>query len=202
MKRWMMVVVAGVLLLMLPRGGRAFQVVPLGPDQLVLGADVAFVGTLQSRVVKDGPPSVIEYTFKIENVMKGALQVGTPFVLRQSNRTAAPQGAKPIRVPVLWRVPEFSDGKTYGIFLGLPDKDGIRDIVGGRQGVLEVSKSADGTVTVMQEGLNNRFLAPAQVTPSVGVGKSLLPQSRSGGALPLNDFLQTIRKAGSPGGAQ
>lgn len=198
MKRCLMVM-AGILVLVLSSGSRASQVTPLTSDALAKLADVIFVGTCQNRVVKDGPPAAIEYTFKVETVVKGTVPTDAPFVLRQAGGAPTSLLARSIRVPVLWRMPDYEVGKTYMLFMGAANKDGLRAPVGGGQGVLLVSQSADGTSVAKQLVLNNRFLHPSQTASPAGTTKSVLTSSPSGGALQLNDFIQTIRKASTPG---
>lgn len=167
--------------------GGATQILPQTSDELSQKADLIFVGTCLTREVKAGPPTHTEYTFKIETPVKGKLHAGETLTLRQ-------WGGLPgafVKGPRLIGMPSYEPGQMYMLFLGATSQAGFRTPVGLGQGVFRVQKAADGTTVVLNE-LGNRFLFPAE--PAAKSGKAVQHPSHPPGPLPLNDFIQTIRK--------
>lgn len=191
MRRWLIIL---VIVLGVQTGGWATQVLPQSSEDLTQKADLIFVGTCLTRTVKDATPVHTEYTFKIETPVKGALQAGEVFTLRQWGglpNTATPKG---LTGPRLLGMPSYDPGQSYMLFLGQPTQAGFRVPVGLGQGVFHVTKSADGA-TVVQNEMGNRFLFPAEAAPVVKSGKAVQPPARAAGPLRLNDFIQTIQKS-------
>ncbi len=167
------------------------QILPMTADDLSRNAELVFVGTCLSREFKAGNIPFTEYTFKIEDAVKGGLQTGAIFTLRQWG--AAPAATRPgIPAPRLVGMPVYSPGQSYTLFLGPESQAGLRFPVGGGQGVFRVTKSY-GTSSVKNE-VDNRFLYPS--TAPVKTGKSVRPAGPAGGEINLNDLIQTVRKSG------
>lgn len=191
--RKMIAAVTFILMLVVGNGGWATQILPRTAVELSNGAELIFVGTCLSREFKPGNIPYTEYTIKIENAIKGDLQPGSTFTFRQWG--AAPGMARAgIPAPRLVGMPTYELGQTYMLFLGPKNKADLRFPVGGGQGVFRVTKSA-GSSTVKNE-LDNRFLYPVAAPPKGREGKSVRPVGPVGGALDLNDLIQTVRKIG------
>lgn len=174
--------------------GWATQVLPQSADDLSQKADVIFVGTCLTRTVKEGPPVHTEYTFKIETPVKGNVQAGAPFTVRQWGGLPGSASSVKLSGPRLLGMPTYEPGQNYMLFLGPESAAGFRVPVGLGQGVFHVVKSADGS-TVVQNEMGNRFLFPSEAAPVVKPGKAVQPPARAAGPLRLNDFIQTIRKS-------
>lgn len=182
-----------VLVLLTGTGGQATQILPVTADELSKDADLVFVGTCLSREFRPGNTPYTEYTFKIEDAVKGKLQTGATLAFKQWG--AAPGAAQPgVSAPRLVGMPTYEPGQHYMIFLGLQSQAGLRFPVGGGQGVFRVTQSG-GSTTVKNE-LDNRFLYPAAAPSKGAVGKSIRPAGPVGGELQLNDLIQTVRKTG------
>jgi hypothetical protein len=178
-------------------GGWATQILPQTSDDLAQKADLIFVGTCLTRTVKEGPPVHTEYTFKIETPVKGTLQPGETFTVRQWGNLPGAAASTGIAGPRLLGMPSYEPGQSYMLFLGPQSQSGFRAPVGLGQGVFHVTKAADGS-TVVQNEMGNRFLFPSNTAPVVKPGKAVQPPASTVGPLRLNDFIQTIRKSGGP----
>lgn len=173
----------------------ATQILPMTADDLSKNAELVFVGTCLSREFKAGNIPYTEYTFKIENAVKGNLVAGAAFNLRQFG--AAPGTTRPgVPAPRLIGMPVYDPGQSYMVFLGPENQAGLRFPVGGGQGVFRVTKS--GGSTSVKNDLDNRFLYPsaASSTAKSAAGKSIPPAGPVGGEINLNELIQTVRKTG------
>lgn len=189
MKKWLAV----VLILVAAPATWATMVLPQSAETLSQKAELIFVGTCLGRVVKAGPPIYTEYSFQIEDAVKGALEPGTTFSLRQWGGTPGQHPAGVKSAPRLIGMPSYVQGERYMLFLGAESQAGLRAPIGLGQGVFRVTTAADGTITVQNE-MGNRFLYPA--ADAATTGKSVRPTSRTTGPLRLNEFIQEIRKSG------
>lgn len=193
--RKMIGVATFTLLLLIGTGGWATQILPMTAEELSKDAELVFVGTCLSREVKAGPPVGTEYTFKIETVVKGALQTGSVLTFRQWGAlpgTTLPGG---VSAPKLLGMPVYEVGRKLLLFLGPQSSRGFRSPVGLGQGVFALMQAEDGS-TIIQNEMGNRFLFPTGVVGGVTKGKSLGTSAPPAGPLRLNDFLKTVRNAG------
>lgn len=173
----------------------ATMVLPQTAESLTQKAELIFVATCLSQAVKAGPPVHTEYTFKIEEAVKGGLAPGATFTLRQWGGVPGQHPAGVKSAPRLIGMPGYVPWERYMLFLGTESQAGFRAPIALGQGVFRVTKAADGTVTVQNE-MGNRFLYPSAAPDDATTGKSVRPTSRSTGPLRLNEFIHDIRKSG------
>jgi hypothetical protein len=191
--RKLMTAAAFTLLVFVGNRGGATQILPMTAEELSKNAELVFVGTCLSREFRPGNIPATEYTFKIENAVKGGLQTGTLITFRQWG--GAPTATRPdIPAPRLVGMPVYEPGQSYTLFLGAESQAGLRFPVGGGQGVFRVTKSG-GSTSVKNE-LDNRFLYPSAAAAKNAAGKSVRPAGPAGGEVNLNDLIQTVRKTG------
>lgn len=193
--RKMIGAVAFILMMVVGNGGWATQVLPKSADDLAHDADVVFVGTCLTRDVKAGPPVATEYTFKIETAVKGPVQAGSTFTFRQWGALPGTVLPKGLSAPRLLGLPNYEVGRKVMLFLGPVSSAGFRTPIGLGQGVFTVLQAEDGS-TIIQNEMGNRFLFPTESGSGATGPKAVGAPPRPAGQLHLNDFLQTIRKAG------
>jgi hypothetical protein len=166
----------------------ATSVLPVGLDQMVETAAVAFEGTCTGNRTERDPATklVATYTtFAVHDVLKG--QAGATYEIKQIG--GAIPGGLTYRVD---GVPRFEPGQDYIVFLPGVSAAGFSSPVGLEQGRFVVTPAANG-----REVANGRdFRDLTAGIPSAELPPSLQQQAKRAGSmrrLDIDEFKQLVR---------
>ena len=166
----------------------ATSVLPVGLDQMVGTAAVAFEGTCTENRTERDPATnlVVTYTtFSVHDVLKGP--VGTTYEIKQIG--GAMPGGLIYRVD---GVPRFREGQDYVVFLPGVSAAGFSSPVGLEQGRFVVTPTANG-----REVANGRdFRDLTAGIPASELPPSLQQQTKRAGPmrrLDIDEFKQLVR---------